>query len=45
MSEEKPLGSVREVSGDKITFFLDKNHSLSFGQIVQELSTQRAAQR
>ena len=41
MSEEKPLGSVREVSGDKITFFLDKNHSLSFGQIVRINSADR----
>ncbi|HEX69290.1 MAG TPA: hypothetical protein ENG10_03230, partial [Candidatus Bathyarchaeota archaeon] len=41
MSEQKPLGSIREVSGDKITFFLDKNHSLSFGQIVRINSADR----
>lgn len=40
MSES--VGFVREVKGDKVSFFLDKGTSLSFGQIVRVDSGKRA---
>ncbi|MCD6242416.1 ATP-binding protein [Candidatus Bathyarchaeota archaeon] len=41
MSEQTHIGSVMEVTGDKVRFFLDKGSSLSFGQIVRINSTDR----
>ena len=41
MSEQTYIGSVMEVTGDKVRFFLDKGSSLSFGQIVRINSTDR----
>ncbi len=40
MSES--VGFVREVKGDKVSFFLDKGTSLSFGQIVRVDSGKRS---
>lgn len=38
MSEQTLLGSIRNVEGDKITFFLNRDTKLSFGQIVKVAS-------
>ncbi len=38
----KSVGFVREVKGDKVFFFLDKETSLSFGQIVRIASGKRS---
>lgn len=40
MSE--PLGFVREVKGDKVSFFLNRGTDLSFGQIVRVDSGNRS---
>jgi len=40
MSE--PVGSVREVRGDKVSFFLNRGINLSFGQIVRIDSGERS---
>ena len=35
MTEYEPVGFVREVKGDKVSFFLNQGANLSFGQIVR----------
>jgi len=38
----KPLGFIREVRGDKVSFFLNREASVSFGQIVRVESGYRS---
>jgi len=42
LSDIEPVGFVREVKGDKISFFLNQGVNLSFGQIVRIASDGRS---
>jgi hypothetical protein len=42
LSSSEPVGFVREVKGDKVSFFLNKEINLSFGQIVRIDSDSRS---
>ena len=42
LSDIEPVGFVREVKGDKISFFLNQGVNLSFGQIVRIASDTRS---
>jgi len=42
LTEFEPVGFVREVKGDKVSFFLNQGITLSFGQIVRIDSDNRS---
>ena len=42
MTEFEPVGFVRDVKGDTVSFFLNQGVNLSFGQIVRIDSDNRS---